>query len=291
MRFQKLFLTSLAIIVTFPSVISAQVASENFQLDEFGVGGVAGGGTSENFTLDQEAGGLYQFDEESEASNGSTATRIVRTDTGTGPATNLTPITTNLSALNPATNPRADTIALQTFLNTIEGTNLTVDGTYDADDVAAVMAYQTKYAQAILSVWNLTEPTGYVGITTRLHMNARIKGKTAVCPVFTEYNARTQPNGFTVITTSPEIATTQDLLRDLGFYTGLSTGTFDFSTDQAMKVFQTNFNEVMLDPWNITAPTGIKYKTTNKFMNYLSGCDTGAVQLEGIGAYSGYGLN
>ncbi len=203
----------------------------------------------------------------------------------------LRPVTTNISPLTKQTNSTSDITALQTFLNTLEGTNLPIDGTYDTADINAVKAYQTKYAKAILSVWGLTEPTGYVGITTRLHMSARIKGKTAQCPVFTEYNALTQPNAFTVITASPEVSKTQDLLRDLGFYAGLSTGVFDSNTNLAIKAFQQNFKEVMLDPWNITAPTGIKYKTTNKFMNYLSGCDTEEVQLEGVGTYEGIKLN
>lgn len=289
-------LASLLLLVAVPAISLAQIGSETYQVDDVGVGGVTGYGTSENFSLNQESGGLYQIDEaeaEESQSSGNTSTRVGVRQSSTAQTTvplDLEPVLENVSASSPETNDQSDIIALQTFLNQVEGTALAVDGIYDADDVEAIKAYQRKYSRAILDIWGLSEPTGYVGITTRLHMNARINGRTAQCPVFVEYNAMTQPSSFSVITNSPEVAKLQDLLRDLDLYTGEATGSFDAATDAALREFQLTFKDVMLDPWGIISPTGIKYKTTNKFLNYLSGCDTPAVFLEGVGIYEGIGL-
>lgn len=290
----KLVSVSLASIL-FPSLVLAQIGSETYQVDDVGVGGVSGYGSSENFSLNQEPGSLYQIDEDTEPqSSGSTGTlvgvREARQAQQAATALDLELIKQNVSASFPDANNTADVSALQTFLNAVEGANLAVDGAYDADDVAAVKAYQIKYSRAILDIWGLEEPTGYVGITTRLHINARINGRTAQCPEYVEFNAMTQPNSFSVITNSPEVAKLQNLLRDLDMYAGAATGVFDAATDAALRNFQLTFKDVMLDPWNITAPTGIKYKTTNKFLNYLAGCDTPAVFLEGVGLYEGIGL-
>ena len=111
-------------------------------------------------------------------------------------------------------------------------------------------------------------------------MNFLIKGDTAICPVFTEYNG-----GLSGITFSTEIGETQRILQDLDMYTGPINNTWDSATNQALITFQETFREVMLDPWNITQGTGYKYKTTNKFLNYFAGCDTGAVELEGVGRF------
>jgi VCBS repeat-containing protein len=188
----------------------------------------------------------------------------------------------NISFVQPEFNVREDVEQLQRFLNDFEGERLAVDGSYDADDNAAVERFQRKYAREILDVWNLTEATGFVGITTRLKINFLLKWQTAQCPAFTEFNG-----GLSGIMFSPEIGKTQEILRDLDMYTGPINNTWDAATNRALITFQETFREVMLDPWNITEGTGYKYKTTNKFLNYFAGCDTEAVYLEGVGTYEG----
>ena len=171
------------------------------------------------------------------------------------------------------------------FLNEVEGENLAEDGVYDEADVEAVKRFQLKHRRAVLDVWNLTEPTGYVGFTTRLKMNTMLAAdsKPYTCPAFTEYNGY---NGDEVhVLESPEIARTQQLLFEFDLYDGPYHGIWDDDTEQAMIVFQEMFHEVMLDPWNLSRGTGFKYKTTNKFLNYFVGCDTPEVQLEGIGPF------
>jgi peptidoglycan hydrolase-like protein with peptidoglycan-binding domain len=193
---------------------------------------------------------------------------------------NLPRLTQNLSYIQPQFNDRAQVTTLQQALNHFESANLTVTGTFDTPTVNAVKAFQTKYRRQILDIWNLTEATGYVGITTRLKLNSLISGQTTTCPAFTEYNG-----GLTGVRQSPEIGRTQQILQELDMYQGPINNTWDSATNQALIRFQETFREVMLDPWNITEGTGYKYKTTNLFLNYFVGCETGAVELEGVGRW------
>ena len=152
---------------------------------------------------------------------------------------------------------------------------------YDEATRATVKRFQEKYRRTVLDVWNIDEATGFVGLTTRLKLNFILQGQTVNCPVFVEFNG-----GVTGIMGLAEISKTQNLLRELGFYTGLTNNRWDDATNAALIRFQETFREVMLDPWGITEGTGYKYKTTNLFLNYFVGCDTGAVELEGIGIFS-----
>ena len=188
----------------------------------------------------------------------------------------------NISFVQPEINVSTDILNLQTFLNEFEGESLTLTGIYDSASNEAVKRFQRKYAREILDVWNLQEATGYVGITTRLKLNFLLKGQTAQCPVFTEYNG-----GKDGIYVSDEVMKTKEILADLDIYQGPIDRIWSPETNDALVVFQETFREVMLDPWNITEGTGYKYKTTNKFLNYFAGCDTGAIELEGVGSYQG----
>ncbi len=72
------------------------------------------------------------------------------------------------------TNDAGQVTLLQGSLNLLEGTDLQLTGEYNADTMAAVMAYQNKYASEILAPWNLSEATGNVYLTTRKHINERL---------------------------------------------------------------------------------------------------------------------
>ncbi len=209
------------------------------------------------------------------SSSANSNTTSVNSSTG-----DISLVSANISFNQPSINTPTAVNNVLRFLNTFEGENLPLDGSYDVTDNAAVQRFQLKYKKEILDIWNLTEATGYVGITTRLKMNFLIKGATAECPAFVEYNG-----GLSGIMFSPEIGKTQTILKDLGMYRGGINNTWDASTNQALITFQETFREVMLDPWNITEGTGYKYKTTNLFLNYFAGCDTGAVELEGVGRF------
>ena len=61
---------------------------------------------------------------------------------------------------------------LQSFLKDFEGfSNLTVDGVYKQDDYEAVKVFQTRYSLDVLNPWGISDPTGFVFITTTLKIN------------------------------------------------------------------------------------------------------------------------
>ncbi len=69
------------------------------------------------------------------------------------------------------TNNPAQVIRLQTILKNSEGLDVDINGIYDAKTVAAVKAFQLKYADEILKPWGLTTPTGFTYLTTRKKLN------------------------------------------------------------------------------------------------------------------------
>jgi hypothetical protein len=60
---------------------------------------------------------------------------------------------------------------LQSLLVEAEGADLEVSGEYDANTVAAVHAFQTKYTADILAPWGVSKSTGFVYLTTRKKVN------------------------------------------------------------------------------------------------------------------------
>lgn len=70
-----------------------------------------------------------------------------------------------------ATNDSGEVAKLQTFLNAYEGNTLAVTGTYNQATLAAVNAFQRKYAADVLEPWGLKGTTGYVYYTTQKEVN------------------------------------------------------------------------------------------------------------------------
>ena len=60
---------------------------------------------------------------------------------------------------------------LQYFLNTYEGAHLIIDGDFNAQTEASVMALQATHSKEILAPWGVTLPTGIVYITTARYIN------------------------------------------------------------------------------------------------------------------------
>lgn len=172
-----------------------------------------------------------------------------------------------------------DVRKLETFLNEKQGESLVVDGIYGLEDVEAVKRFQQKYASEVLGVWGLNEPTGYVYRTTLMKINSFYCSASITCPAFTEYNSLTENS------VSAEITKTKTLLSELGFYTGTINSSFDAQLNTSLRSFQETFSETMLKPWGLAYGTGYKYKTTNKFLNMLVGCQTPAVELDGSGTF------
>ena len=183
-------------------------------------------------------------------------------------------LSTNMSR-NITTNTN-DVKDLQNFLNNTQGEDLKVDGTYDEEDYEAVKRFQNKYKSSVLDIWGLGTATGYVGRTTRLKINALHCAATTelTCPAFTQYHSRNNPNH------GEEVGRLQTLLTDLDFYAGAINSQYDTQTISAVTDFQETFSATMLKPWGLTKGTGYKYKTTNKFLNELYGCNTEDIVLE-----------
>lgn len=60
---------------------------------------------------------------------------------------------------------------LQFILRDFEGAKIEINGVYDAKTLAAVNAFQSKYAREVLTPWEITKPTGYVYLTTQKKLN------------------------------------------------------------------------------------------------------------------------
>ncbi|MCH8889254.1 DUF5011 domain-containing protein [Patescibacteria group bacterium] len=72
--------------------------------------------------------------------------------------------------INDANNPE-EVRKLQIFLNDFEEFNLDVTGVYDRVTYDAVVEFQNKYGNDVLSPWGLESDTGYVYLTTRKKIN------------------------------------------------------------------------------------------------------------------------
>ncbi len=66
---------------------------------------------------------------------------------------------------------------LQLFLRLHEMMDVSITGRYDAQTVAAVNQFQTKYRSDILAPWNLSAPTGYVYVATANKINDMVCGE------------------------------------------------------------------------------------------------------------------
>lgn len=80
-------------------------------------------------------------------------------------------------------NDPSDVRNLQIFLNSFEGNNLEVTSVYDAPTVEAVKNFQVKYSDDVLAPWQITQPTGFVYVTTRQKINERFCGPDATFPL------------------------------------------------------------------------------------------------------------
>ncbi len=76
-----------------------------------------------------------------------------------------------------AKNDVNEIVKLQTFLKNNEKMNVDVNGIYDIKTIEAVKAFQTKYANDILTPWGMKSPSGNVFYTTKKKINELICNK------------------------------------------------------------------------------------------------------------------
>lgn len=68
-------------------------------------------------------------------------------------------------------NSVSEVTKLQTFLKTVEGLNVDINGKYDTKTVEAVKAFQTKYLNETMIPWGVKNPSGEVYFTTKNKIN------------------------------------------------------------------------------------------------------------------------
>jgi hypothetical protein len=155
---------------------------------------------------------------------------------------------------------------LQVFLNEYEGELLFADGLYKEVDAAAVRRFQQKYSD-VLAFWNITQPTGYVYITTQKAINKNYceKTKQLTCPYFTEYLQQGD--------VSDEVSKVRVFLNNVsGANLDTASRIYDTAVAEAVRVFQAKYAEKVLKPWGLSAPTGRWYQSTKKSANDMLGC-------------------
>jgi|GEM_PF-2494807 len=248
----------------------------------------SGGGGTRYYCRDPEAtnyttrkgkedNGLCRYENEQVADEKSPNDEVQEIlDTLQGNTSNsvCSPYLTGTIGYNDPTNDSIEVNKLIDFLNKKEGESLSLDGVYDQDDFEAVKRFQRKYSKSVLEIWGLSEPTGYVYLTTRMKINSLMCAKSLECPLFTQYNSLTQNAN------SLEVQKTKVFMKELGFFDGVTNAFWDQEIHKSMIKFQETFSATMLKPWRLTKGTGYKYKTTNKFLNEMAGCSTQDLVLE-----------
>lgn len=96
------------------------------------------------------------------------------------------------------------------------------------------------------------------------------------CEAFTKYHAFGDRGG--------DVKAIQMFLKDQGYYKGAISGVYSFATFKAVKAFQKDYAQKVLDPWGIKegAPTGKWYKSTRYAANKIIGCPEKSVYLERV---------
>jgi hypothetical protein len=101
---------------------------------------------------------------------------------------------------------------LQIFLNEQEGEQIPVTGFYGEITMGAVNRLQKKYAEEILTPWGITEPTGYVYITTQRFINNK-KCDGVVLPIpelVVDTTVREEATGVVAGDTEEEVAVVEE---------------------------------------------------------------------------------
>ena len=164
-----------------------------------------------------------------------------------------------------ANNDEVEVKKLETFLNSFENAGLKVDGIYDKTDFEAVKAFQSKYKE-VLDFWGLSQPTGYVYITTQKTIN-RIyceNQNQIKCPYFTQFTKKGDVG-----------VEVEKIKRFLNNNEGTSltvSNVYDDDLFNEVKKFQIKYKNQVLDPWGMKNASGIWYQSTRKKANDLIGC-------------------
>jgi hypothetical protein len=156
---------------------------------------------------------------------------------------------------------------LETFLNTYEGEKLEINGIYELKDFEAVKRLQKKNSET-LSFWGITQPTGYVYISTQKAINRiyceKITG--IKCPYFGEYQ---KPGNI-----NQEVLKIKKFLNKTQNEKLSETQNYDRELTNAIRRFQDKYSFKALVPWGLKKTTGNWYQSTRKTAEDLLGCFT-----------------
>lgn len=161
-------------------------------------------------------------------------------------------------------NPR-EVRKLETFLNTYEQEKLEVNGIYEKNDFEAVKRFQKKNHET-LSFWGITQPTGYVYLSTQKAINRIYCQKTMniKCPYFGEYQKPGNNND--------EVIKIKKFLNKTQGEKIPETQSYDKSLADAVRRFQEKYAFKALTPWGLKKSTGNWYQSTRKTAEDLLGC-------------------
>lgn len=158
---------------------------------------------------------------------------------------------------------------LKEFLNEYEGENLDVNNsTYDQAAFDAVIRFQEKYAETILSPWGLTRGTGYVYHTTIRQINIIVCATPVIENGCDQYLTQFIHSGGN--NDPEEVKKLQIFLWHYEGFTEVEvSGNFDWNTYLAVVAFQERYADEILQPWGMSKGSGWVYITTLKKINEL----------------------
>jgi uncharacterized repeat protein (TIGR01451 family) len=102
----------------------------------------------------------------------------------------------------------------------------------------------------------------------------------AICPIFTQRMKKGDRDGQKGLSSqesgvSPkinEIKKLQTALTHLGYTPGFIDGVYGLKTMRAVSAWQIEHRAQVLDPWNLSGPTGWFYQSSERWMNTILGC-------------------
>ena len=186
------------------------------------------------------------------------------------------------------TNNVADVTLMEKFLNAYENESLTVNGIYERVDYDAVNRFQRKYASSILTPWGISEPTGYVYITTLKKIKEIVASKcaplqgatplpvvplpntTLACSAFLDVTL-TQPIRLGANNIPSEVRILENFLNTYEGANILVDGIYTAGDETLVKRWQEKYAPDVLTPWNLTQGTGYFFTTSLKKMKEIVG--------------------
>lgn len=169
------------------------------------------------------------------------------------------------------TNLKEDVKKLEVFLNTYENEKLTINGIYEAKDIAAVKRWQLKYKSFILDPMLLKKPTGTIYTLSQRQIERQTTKACGTpiiitaCPYFKEYASYGDKS-----TTVKKIQQFLNIVR--GEKLPLS-GVYGPLTKGAVKRFQQAYRKDIFNILTLSFISGNWNEATRVKANQAIGCD------------------